>query len=114
MARWEHEDVSNLNLPDDAKMTIELYDKCGMGCENAQLSFAKMVTTETEDRADIRYYVRFNRGELVDPHSVDYNRNTQLSTLKKVNERCFNQYVTYLKTKNRLYFTRSRRLSREN
>ena len=114
MARWENEDVSSLDLPDGTKMIIELYDKYGMGCENAQLSFAKMVTTEVEDRTNTRYYIRFSRGELVDPHSVDNNLKTQLTTFKKVNEKSFNQYMRYLETKNRLYFTRSRRLSQEN
>ena len=114
MARWENEDLSELDVPDSVKMIIEFYDKVGMGCENDKVAFAKRVTTEAEDRTSIRYYVRFSRGELVDPHAIDYNLKTQLSDFKKVNEKSFNQYVKYLETKNRLYFTRSRRLSQEN
>jgi len=114
MSRWENEDVSGLNVADSAKVIIELYGKRGMICEQARVAFAKRVTTEAEDRISVRHYIRFSRGELIDPHSIDHNRKTQLSTFKKVDEKSFNQYMTYLKTKNRLYFTRSRRLSREN
>lgn len=114
MARWENEDVSNLDLPDGVKMIIEYYGKNGAGLESPKLAFAKKVTTESQDTASVRHYVRFGRGELVDPHSVDNNLKTQLTTFKKVNEKSFNQYMRYLETKNRLYFTRSRRLSQEN
>lgn len=114
MGRWENEDVSGLNVPGDAKVVIELYDKSGWVCENAKTAFAKKTTTEAEERTSVRYYIRFSRGELVDPHSVDSSLKTDLSDFKKVGEKSFNQYMRYLETKNRLYFTKSRRLYREN
>ena len=113
MARWENEDVSGLNLPERTQTLIHYYGKGGTLCEE-KLSFAKTVVTQSNGLESVKHYVRFTRGELVDPHSVDYNLKTQLATFKKVNEKSFNQYIKYLETKNRLYFTRSRRLSQEN
>lgn len=110
MARWENENVDNLNLPDPVDLKRTLYDKTGEIANKEEHAFAMQV----ESDSSCKYYIRYNRGELVDPHSIDFNLKTQLSTFKKVNEKSFNQYIKYLETKNRLYFTRSRRLSQEN
>ena len=114
MARWENEDVSNLNLPDKEETEIEYYDKYGNTAQE-KVAVVKVTHTKQGDKTiGKRYYVKFFRGELVDPHSIDYNKKTKMFTFKKVSEKTYNQYMKYLKTKNTLYFTRSRRLSREN
>jgi len=115
MARWENEDVTGMGIPKPNITEIKLFNKEGRECTDDRRAFVKTATTTLPDKNTLtKYYIRFNRGELVDPHSVDFNHKTSLSEFKKVSEACFKLYKKYLVTKNRLYFTRSRRLYMEN
>lgn len=110
MARWENEDVSGLNLPDPQEVEKTYFDKSGNNCEKSS-AYAMQYVSENS----IFFYIRFSRGELIDPHSIDSNTKLKNNPdFKKVKKTCFENYIKYLKTKNRLYFTRSRRLAMEN
>lgn len=101
----------------EEKIVRNFYDKNGQITQDETKSIAKMSYDEQRGEGTAFYYIRMYRGELLDPHAIDKN----ISTLnraafkeKKVSKNCFEGYIKYLKTKNRLYFTRSRRLSMEN
>ena len=111
MARWENEDVSHLNLPDPDFETFTFYGLHGLVVHDNNKALAMNVETSKSNK----YYIKFTRGELVDPYTVDNNfRSNKNLTFKKVSEKSFSEYLRYLKTKNRLYFTKSRRLAMEN
>ena len=110
MARWEDEDLTGLNIPDPDDFNESLFDKTGKETKNEQIAFAKTSTVNDNKT----HYLKYGRGEIVDPHQIDANsRNSHLYSFKRVNEQAFEQYMTYLKTKNRLYFTRARRILME-
>lgn len=115
MARWENEDVSGLGIPEPIRSKVGLLNKEGRSCDDERSAYAKTISTTMPDESTFtKYYIRFNRGELVDPHSVDVMLKSKTPEFKKVSEACYNLYKKYLVTKNRLYFTRSRRLYMEN
>ena len=107
MARWEDEDVSNLDLPEPTEITRIYLDKNGNETENESLGFAKI----SKDGDKSIYYLLYGRGEIVDPHHVDSNVRKRGSyyKFKKVDKEAFDSYAKFLNTKNRLYFTIARR-----
>lgn len=111
MARWENEDVSDLNLPEPINITRVYLDKNGKEIEDPQLAFAKISKSDDKNI----YYIKYGRGEIVDPHHIDANfkKNDSYYVFKKVTERAFASYEKFLKTKNRLHFTTARRLVME-
>ncbi len=101
----------------EEKIVRRFYDKNGQVTRDETKSIAKICYDEKRGERTAFYYIRMYRGELLDPHAIDKNispLNRAAFKEKKVNKSCFDGYVKYLKTKNRLYFTRSRRLSMEN
>lgn len=115
MARWEDEDVSGLNIPDPFVSVVKLIGKQGKDCNDERSAYIKTISTTMPDKSVfVKHYVRFYRGELVDPHATDSNLKSKIPEFKKVSEDCYKFYLKYLNTKNRLYFTRSRRLYMEN
>ena len=109
MARWENEDVSGLDLPEPNKVATTFIGKNGKLCDES-VAYAVLRACANSET----YYVRFSRGELIDPHSVDGNAKLRNKpNFKKVKKKCFEEYVKYLKSKNTLYFTRSRRMAME-
>lgn len=112
MARWENEDISGLNLPDENKTIVEYYDKNGK-VSIEEVAYAKYISTWSGlENIGERWYIKFSRGELIDPHNIDSNtKNKNIQKFKKVSKQAFNAYLTYLKTRNRLHFTKSRRLA---
>jgi len=111
MARWENEDLTGLNLPEPCPIIKTFFDKNGKETEDQDLALAK--TSQMGDR--INYYIKYNRGEIIDPHHTDYNnvRKNSNATFKKVNKKTFDTYSRFLKTKNVLYFTMARRMVME-
>jgi len=110
MARWENEDISNLNLPDPRTVFKIFLDKNGSETADEDSAFAK--TTECNGKKN--YYIKYNRGEIVDPHHVDFNsRNNSNSMFRKVNDKTFSNYCKFLESKNVLYFTMARRMVME-
>ena len=114
MSKWENEDVSNLELPDPETTVTDFFDAKGNNC-NENFAVAKTVTTNHEDgRVSTNFYIRCTRGEFVDPHDTDRHIKLYELGFTKVTMKTFTQYARYLATKNRLYFTRARRLNMEN
>ncbi|HAT67298.1 MAG TPA: hypothetical protein DCS66_22335 [Flavobacteriaceae bacterium] len=110
MARWENEDISDLNLPNPETTVISFVGKDGASVDENK-AFAKTVTSSLGSQ----YYIKYGRGEILDPYQIDSLRiNGKLFTFKKVSQQAFNLYNRYLNSKNRLYFTRARRLIMEN
>jgi len=110
MARWENEDISDLNLPNPETTVISFVGKDGASVDESK-AFAKTVTSSLGSQ----YYIKYGRGEILDPYQIDSLRiNGKLFTFKKVSQQAFNLYNRYLNSKNRLYFTRARRLIMEN
>jgi len=109
MARWENEDISGLNLPDPEITNFTFYgaNACILRDKEKALAIKSHTGNST------RYYIRFSRGELFDPYTVDSNRKLDIK-FKKVSQKSFEEYIKYLESKNRLYFTKSRRLAMEN
>lgn len=110
MARWENEDVSNLGLPKPQVVSKIFLDKNGNETEKEDLAFAKIANCEGKQK----HYIKYNRGEIVDPHHVDFNsRNNSNSIFRKVSDETFSNYRKFLETKNVLYFTMARRMVME-
>jgi hypothetical protein len=111
MSRWENEDVSDLNLPEPENIVRTYFDKNGNITSNPESSVAKV--SECDEKKV--YYVKYGRGELLDPHHIDSSMQIKRSyyMMKKVNQQIFESYVKFLQTKNRLYFTKARRLLME-
>lgn len=112
MSRWENEDISDLSLPDPDITSYTFLDKNGKNTENQNLAVAKIASTNNKNV----YYIKYGRGEIIDPHHVDTNiyTNDKYYTFKKVTDKAFAAYQKFLNTKNRLYFTTARRLVMEN
>jgi len=108
MSRWENEDISDLNLPDQPART-EMF--LGVGGHNVEegKAYAKIVTTNTNDKEEQRFYIRFGRGELLDAHRGDKRINNKIYAFRKVSKNTFDHYMQYLTNKNSLYFTKARR-----
>ncbi len=115
MARWEHEDVSDLNIPDPIGVETQFLDIYG---KIATEDEAVAKSTKGSDGSQ-RFYIKYGRNELLDPHNIDSSRaqtrrQKHLYTFKEVSQPTFENYTKYLNSKNRLYFTRARRLLMEN
>tara|TARA_Y100000356_G_C11080226_1_gene193619 strand:- start:127 stop:477 length:351 start_codon:yes stop_codon:yes gene_type:complete len=116
MARHENEDVSELNIPHQNTKVVFFTSRGKDANENNAL--AKTVETlNGDDLFSKQFFIKYGRGEIIDPYSIDFGYSQKkLSTMykyKKVSEQAFVQYEKYLDTKNRLYFTKARRLVME-
>lgn len=115
MARWENEDVSDMNIPDPPTVTEVFIDL------NGDESLEKNAVAKSIKSSDnsLRYYIKYGRNELLDPHQADSSyassrRREHMYKFKKVSEKTFEMYEKYLKSKNRIYFTKARRFLMEN
>lgn len=109
MARWENEDISELNLPDPQTVERKFYGAKGIETEekNAFASLANIGKSQS-------YYILYDRAEVVDAYNDRLTRSlSQTRNLRKVSKKCFDFYMKYLKTKNTLYLTRARRTMME-
>lgn len=117
MARHENEDTSSLDIPDGYKTDIRFLGE--KKCEaDADTALAKEVTTWYNlEKHSTQYFIRVGRGEIIDPYGADYGyTKSKLSSMykfKKVSKEAFEIYEHYLGNKNRLYFTKARRLVME-
>ena len=116
MARHENEDISELNLPQQNTKICFFTAKGKKANENNAL--AKTVEPlNGDDLFSKQFFIMYGRGEIIDPYSIDFGYSQKkLSSMykyKKVSEKAFVQYEKYLETKNRLYFTKARRLIME-
>jgi hypothetical protein len=116
MARHENEDVSELNLPEQNTRVCFFTVKGKRANESNAL--AKTVETLNGDNFFCKqFFIKYGRGEIIDPYSIDSGYSQRklsgMYKYKKVSEKTFTQYEKYLDTKNRLYFTKARRLIME-
>ena len=111
MSRWEDADVSGLDLPSPDKVEEVFFGVDGKTATPDD-ALAKTVTSN----GGTVCYVKCGRGELIDPYSTDSFRSHggPLFKFKKVCQKSFDAYITYLTSKNRWYFTQARRLTMEN
>ena len=111
MSRWEDADVSGLDLPPPDKAE-EVFFGTGGKATGPDQALAKSVTSNV----GVVFYIKYGRGELIDPYNADSfrNHNGPLFKFKKVCQKSFDAYITYLTGKNRWYFTQARRLTMEN
>ena len=109
MARWENEDVSDLNLPDPQKV-----DKQYFGKSSASVDKKEAFTYVSVVDGSCSYYILYDRAEIIDAYNDRFTKSSSSTRrFKKVSKECFDFYMKYLKTKNGLYFTRARRLVME-
>jgi len=113
MSSQDNEDFKNLNLPDPQVSIIDYIGVNGLPSEK-DYAFAKIVTTNLDyDNVSTQYFVLVGRGEVLDPYSVDsgYSKKKLSSMYKyrRVSKQCFDSYIKYLETKNRIHFTTARR-----
>tara|TARA_Y100000004_G_scaffold161753_1_gene190003 strand:+ start:400 stop:732 length:333 start_codon:yes stop_codon:yes gene_type:complete len=110
MARWENEDVSDLNLPDPEQVKRVYIGKSAATVEEKNAFAYTALAGDSKS-----YYILCDRAEIIDPYNDRFTKSSSLTRkFKKVSKGCFDFYTKYLKTKNNLYFTRSRRLAMEN
>ena len=116
MARHENEDVSELNIPRQNTKVI-FFTARGKDANESNALAKTVETLNGDDLFSKQFFIKYGRGEIIDPYSVDFGYSQRkLSTMykyKKVSEKAFVQYEKYLDTKNRLYFTKARRLVME-
>lgn len=109
MARWENEDVSDLNLPDPQQITKQYFGKSAASVDSNE-AFAYSATVDKSSS----YYILYDRAEIIDAYNDRFTRSSSSTRrFKKVSKDCFDFYMKYLKTRNGLYFTRARRLVME-
>ena len=64
MARWENEDVSDLNLPDPQKVDKEYFGKSAASVDKKE-AFAYMATVDKSNS----YYILYDRAEIIDAYN---------------------------------------------
>jgi hypothetical protein len=96
----DHKEVSEISL-----------NKLGRPIdEDSERVFAKMLIQNSADKQQTRYAILTFNNQPYDPYGVDSHRESNLNlNIKQVSQQTYNYYVSYLKTKNQLYFTRSQR-----
>lgn len=107
--RGDDADISFLDNVDRPYKSETYFGKSGNQVdENA--SFCKVLVVGKWEK----YFVWMWRNELYDPYGSDIlKRDRVQAKLSVVSKETFVQYLRYLKTKNKLYFTRARRLNME-
>ena len=115
MARWENEDISDLNIPDPIHIETQFLDIYG---KTTTEDGAIAKSTKGSDGSQ-KFYIKYGRNELLDPHNIDSSyadtrRQEHLYTFKEVSKQTFANYTKYLESKNKLYFTKARRFLMEN
>ena len=113
MSRGEKEDVSNLSLPNPLTPEITFYDSSGQTTDQNGAIAKTVVTPLSESNVSLQQFILYARGEILDPHGVDFCGNRGFYKFKKVPKDAFDNYIKYLKSKNTMYFTRARRLITE-
>jgi hypothetical protein len=87
-------------------------NKLGVTTENKNdRTFAKIYNTTTPNGEVLtKYYVLTFNNVPYDPYGIDSHREKNLNTkLRSTSKQVFDDYIVYLKTKNRLYMTRTQR-----
>ena len=96
----DHKEVSEISL-----------NKLGRPIsDDSERVFAKMFIQNTADKQHTKYGILTFNNQPYDPYGIDSHRESNLNlSIKQVGQQTYNYYVSYLKTKNQLYLTRSQR-----
>jgi hypothetical protein len=100
------QELQNANT--DTNKVLEIsYNKVGKAIsDESEFIFAKSVSSDS----NVKYAILVHNNQPYDPYGVDSHRQSSLSLkIKQVNKDTFNNYISYLRTKNSLYMTRSQR-----
>jgi hypothetical protein len=103
------DNVENVDKKDIVEINL---NKVGRPVEkDSELIFAKSMFTQSENGiSNKKYAILVLNNQPYDPYGVDSHRESKLRLeLKNVNYGTYSYYVSYLKTKNSLYMTRSQR-----
>jgi len=110
MGRHDNADVSSLDLPDPSDPQTQYIGVGAVTVQSERDALAKVVKNGS---SEIRY-VKFGRGDIFDPFGADQNMQSRpYYDFKKVNASVFDHYVSYLKDRERIHYTRARRLLME-
>lgn len=94
------------------KATEYKFNKLGQFVkEDNEMIFAKQINTPISDN-DIssKYYVLTYNNIPYDPYGTDSHREKKLRmSFRATTKQTFDDYISYLKTKNKLYMTRAQR-----
>ena len=112
-----NEDLSYLNLPEAGDVNVSFFGKGGEVADE-KTALAKVVECAYDhENVSVQHFVMFGRGEIIDPYQADFGytqgKLNRMYKYKKVSGKCFEAYLKYLETKNRIYFTNARRLLME-
>jgi len=113
-----NDDLSYLNLPNARSATVSFFGKGGESVDE-KMALAKVVDCAFDhENVSTQHFVMFGRGEIIDPYQADFGytqgKLNKMYKYRKVSRKCFDAYIKYLETKNRIYFTTARRLLMEN
>ena len=87
-----------------------MIDRIGAETNDEKKAFAKTLIIDLGDNRQTKYFVRTHNNVPYDPNGPYSHRETYLRTeLKTVSKDTFENYTTYLKTKNQLYMTKAQR-----
>lgn len=87
-----------------------MIDRTGKNTSDEKQVFAKSVAINLGDTNQMKYFIKTHNNVPYDPNGPYSHRETYLRTeLKNVSKETFENYITYLKTKNQLYMTRAQR-----
>ena len=114
----KNEDLSYLNLPDAGDVNVSFFGEGGQIISDEKSALAKVaICTYDHEHVSTQHFIMFGRGEIIDPYQADsgYNKKTlsRMYKYKKVSSKCFDSYLKYLQTKNRIHFTNARRIFME-
>lgn len=100
---------------EDFDLTVEMTGLNGEVVTDENLALAKRTVTKREETENTLYFVTMTRGSLYDP----YDRNRLMSRgeinrlkFRKVGADAYNLYVKYLESKNRMHYSKAKRLTR--
>lgn len=108
--RMDDADLSGLDIPERPYKSESFYGK-GANQVDESSALAKILIIGQWEK----FFIWFWRGELFDPYGSDILRKTQQESakFKPISKDVFDNYMKYLKTKNRIYYTQARRLAME-
>jgi hexokinase len=87
-----------------------MVDRTGKDTDDEKKAFAKFVVIDLGGTNQTKYFVRTHNNVPYDPNGPYSHRETYLRTeLKNVSRETFENYITYLRTRNQLYMTKAQR-----
>lgn len=108
--RADEKELKAIGIPDPDTREEFFFGAAGAWLHTQEDAFAKVVKVADHET----YYIKYGRGELFDPYGIDREKvKRPYYDFKKVKQKIFNYYMSYLKTEKRIYLTRAHRLMME-